>query len=214
MYLKKSISDIVAAFVVRMLFFILALAAGLLGAQTLVAHEGSSGMVSGGSMMGQGGDFTLNSADGPLSLNELRGKVVLLFFGYTSCPDVCPLSLSTIDRVFSKMTSEELKRVQALFISLDPKRDTLERLKKYTGYFHPNIVGVTEKPEVLDKVAEQYGVSYEKKMVSDSALGYVIYHPADIFVIGPDGKPRDTFPHNAETKPLLNRIRSLLSANR
>jgi protein SCO1/2 len=139
--------------------------------------------------------------------------VVLLFFGYTSCPDVCPLSLSTIDRVFSKMTPEELKRVQALFISLDPERDTLERLKKYTGYFHPNIVGVTEKPEVMVKVAEQYGVSYEKKMVSNSALGYVIDHPADIFVISPDGKLRNTFPHNADTKPLLNRIRNLLNAN-
>lgn len=214
MYWKKSISDTVYAFVARMLFFILALAAGLLGAQTLVAHEGSSGTVSGNAMMAQGGDFTLNSADGPLSLNELRGKVVLLFFGYTSCPDVCPLSLSTIDRVFSKMTSEELKRVQALFISLDPERDTLERLKKYTGYFHPNIVGVTEKPEVLAKVAEQYGVGYEKKMVSGSALGYVIYHSPDIFVVSPDGKPRNTFPHNADTKRLLNQIRSLLSASR
>jgi protein SCO1/2 len=214
MYWKKSISDIVAAFVVQMLFFILALAAGLLGAQTLVAHEGSSGMMGGGSMMGQGGDFTLNSADGPLSLNELRGKVVLLFFGYTSCPDVCPLSLSTIDRVFSKMTPEELKRVQALFISLDPEKDTLEKLKKYTGYFHPNIVGVTEKLEVVAKVAEQYGFNYKKKIVPNSALGYVIAHPADIFVVGPDGKLRNTFPHNADTKPLLNRIRSLLNAER
>lgn len=209
MYWKKSISDIVAVFVAWMLFFILALTA-----QTTVAHEGSSGMVSGGSMTAQGGDFTLNSADGPLSLSQLRGKVVLLFFGYTSCPDICPLSLSTLDRVFSKMTAEELKRVQALFISLDPERDTLERLKKYTGYFHANIIGVTEKPEVLAKVVEQYGVGYEKKMVPDSVLGYVIYHPADIFVIGPDGKPRNTFPHNADTKPLLDQIRNLLSANR
>lgn len=212
MYWKKSISSMVSTF--RMLIFVLVLAINLLGSQILVAHEDAIDTASGSSIKTVGGDFTLNSSDGPLSLDELRGKVVLLFFGYTSCPDVCPLSLSTIEGVFSKMTPEELKRVQALFVSLDPERDTLERLKKYTGYFHPNIIGATEKLEVVAEVAEQYGVGYEKKLVADSALGYVIYHSADIFVIGPDGKPRETFPHNARTRPLLNRIRGLLSASR
>ncbi len=198
MYWKKSISDIVTAFVVQMLFFVPAYA----------------GNVESGITVDRGGDFTLNSADGPLSLNELRGKVVLLFFGYTSCRDVCPIALSTIDRVFANMTPDELGRVQALFISLDPERDTLEKLKKYTGYFHPNIVGVTEKPEVVAEVAEQYGVRYKKKILPNSALGYVDHHPADIFVVGPDGKLRNTLAHNVHARPLINRIRSLLSAER
>ncbi|MCP4295550.1 MAG: SCO family protein, partial [Proteobacteria bacterium] len=100
----------------------------------------------------EGGDFTLQSKMGPVTLSELRGKVVLLFFGYTSCPNVCPVSLNTMTLTFNKMTPLELEGVQALFISLDPDRDTLEMLKTYVEYFHPKILGVTAKMEQVKKV--------------------------------------------------------------
>ena len=157
-----------------------------------------------------GGDFTLRSADGPLSLKDLRGKVVILFFGYTSCADVCPISLATIANAFSKLTHVELKRIRSLFISLDPERDTPARLKKFTGYFHPNIIGVTASMEVVYDVAEKYGVKVERKELPDSDLGYAIYHTAEIFVVGPQGELRKTFPHNIDGQPLLHQIRSLL----
>lgn len=160
----------------------------------------------------QGGDFTLDSAAGPLSLSDLNGKVVLMFFGYTGCPDVCPLSLATIGSTFSGMKPEELERVQALFISVDPERDTIEMLEKYAGYFHPNILGVTGQPEVLAGVAEQYGVSYEKTLLADSALGYTIAHTPDILVLDTAGNVQDNFAHNSDPKPLTDRIRSLLSS--
>ena len=96
-----------------------------------------------------GGDFTLQSSEGPLSLSELRGSVVLIFFGYTAFPSVCPISLATISHAFNKMNQNDLKRTKALFISLDPERDTVKILKQYTGYFHKNIVGLTDNIEVL-----------------------------------------------------------------
>ena len=125
---------------------------------SLNAHQKANS----GSKIILGGDFTLRSADGPLSLKDLRGKVVILFFGYTSCADVCPISLATIANAFSKLTNVELKRIRSLFISLDPERDTPERLRKFTGYFHPNIVGVTGIPEVVADFAQKYGVEMEK----------------------------------------------------
>ena len=123
-----------------------------------------------------GGDFTLKSAAGPLSLKDLRGSVVLIFFGYTGCPTVCPISLATIANVYKKMPRVGLQETRALFISLDPERDNLELLDRYTKYFHPNIIGLTDEISVLKKVAEKFGVKYEKTLVPDSTLGYVISH--------------------------------------
>ena len=160
-----------------------------------------------------GGDFTLKSTKGPFSLNDLRGSVVLLFFGYTSCPNVCPISLATISNVFSQMSPDELKRTKALFISLDPEKDNLEILKQFTDYFHPNIVGLTEDIKVLTIVAEQYGVKYKKTLVPNSTLGYVISHSDDIIVIGLDGNPQKSFPHDTNTVPLLAQIKQLLVVN-
>ena len=158
-------------------------------------------------------DFILSSPEGALSLKDLRGSVVLLFFGFTSCADVCPISLATISHAFSNLNDNELKLSKSLFISLDPERDTLEKLKKYTGYFHPNIIGVTGTMKKLVKVAEIFGVNFEKKDSPDSALGYVIYHSSKIFVIGPQGALRKTIPHNTDSKLLSQQIRSLLGRN-
>ena len=158
-------------------------------------------------------DFILSSPEGALSLKDLRGSVVLLFFGFTSCADVCPISLATISHAFSFLNDDELKLSKSLFISLDPERDTLEKLKKYTGYFHPNIIGVTGTMKQLVKVAEIFGVNFEKKDSPDSALGYVIYHSSKIFVIGPQGALRKTIPHNTDSKLLSQQIRSLLGNN-
>ena len=173
---------------------------------SLNAHQKANS----GAKIISGGDFTLRSADGPLSLKDLRGKVVILFFGYTSCADVCPISLATIANVFSKLTHVELKRIQSLFISLDPERDTPERLRKFTGYFHPNIVGVTGIPEVVADVAQKYGVEMEKNESNNSSLGYTISHTTNIFVVGPDGEISKTFPHDIDGRPLLHQIKSLL----
>ena len=162
---------------------------------------------------GQGGDFTLNAPDGPLSLSDLRGKVVLIFFGYTSCPDVCPISLARIDACFSAMDAEELDRVQALFITLDPERDTPDKLEKYTSYFHPKIIGLSDDAEAITAVTDQYGIEYSKNAMPDSALGYSISHPTDILLLDAKGRVVEVVPHDAKSKYLLARIRDLLNGS-
>lgn len=142
-------------------------------------------------LAGHGGDFTLQSFDGPVSLEQLRGKVVLIFFGYTSCPDVCPTTLASLSNVFSNLEVQELERVVALFITLDPKRDTPYLMKKYTGYFHANIIGVTGDKQVIDQITEDYGVTYERKKKTSSSLGYIINHTVDILVINQEGQLMD-----------------------
>ena len=213
MFWKKSTSEKVIVSVTRVLFWMLILYSGLSDLHNAAAKE-TDGEIKGVETVAvQVESFTLDSPEGALSLKDLRGNVVLIFFGFTSCPDVCPISLSTISHAFSYLTDDELKRCRTLFISLDPERDTMERLKKYTGYFHPNIIGVTGTMEELVRVADIYGVKFEKKETPDSALGYLIYHSAKIFIIGTQGELRKTFPHNIDAKLLVQQIRSLLKRN-
>ena len=162
---------------------------------------------------GTGGDFTMNGPDGPLSLSDLRGKVVLIFFGYTSCPDVCPISLARINAAFTAMDEEERDRVRALFITLDPERDTPDRLAKYTGYFHPNIIGLRGGLDNTKAVTRQYGVSFSKDPMPGSALGYSISHPTDIFLLDTSGRLVGRTPHDTSAKRLLAQIRDLLNAS-
>ena len=210
---KNFISEKVTFFVTRVLFWFLVFSCGLVDLHNVAAKETDGEIKGGGTVAVQGESFTLDSPEGALSLKDLRGNVVLLFFGFTSCADVCPISLATITHTFSSLTDDELKRSRSLFISLDPERDTMERLKKYTGYFHPNIIGVTGTMEELVRVADIYGVKFEKKETPDSALGYLIYHSAKIFIIGTQGELRKTFPHNIDAKLLVQQIRSLLKRN-
>lgn len=163
---------------------------------------------------GNGGDFILQSFDGPVSLEQYRGNVVLLFFGYTSCPDICPIALSVLSRVFSKLETQELDRVKALFVSLDPDRDTLELLRKYTSYFHWNIIGVTDSTEVINQITEDYGVTYERKEMSDSPIGYVILHTLDILVVNGEGRLlKKRFQPATSTEDIVAYVRILLSEN-
>ena len=157
-----------------------------------------------------GGDFTLKSAAGPLSLKDLRGSVILIFFGYTGCPTVCPISLATIANVYTKMSRAGIQETRALFISLDPERDNLELLDRYTNYFHPNIIGLTDEISALKNVAEKYGVKFKKTLVPDSTLGYVISHSSDIILVDRNGVLRMTIPHDTETDHLLKQLKLLL----
>ena len=140
-----------------------------------------------GRIVPAGGDFTLRSVEGPVSLGDLRGKVILLFFGYTSCPDICPLSLARIGACLSSLEPEQTEQVSALFITLDPGRDTVERMHRYAGFFHPGIVGLTGTMEEIDDVTARYGVTYERKLGPESALGYSIAHPDTILLVDADG---------------------------
>jgi len=182
-----------------------ALAVGIL---TLLA-----GGVTGAAANRKGGDFTLDSPDGQVSLSDMRGKVVLIFFGYTACADVCPISLARINACFSSMDEQELERVRAFFITLDPEHDTADRLEQYTGYFHPNIIGLRDDIEAIDEVTALYGIQYSRKPMPDSALGYSISYPTDILILDTEGRLVEAVPHDSKAKYLLARIRDLLNVS-
>ncbi len=157
----------------------------------------------------QGGDFILNSASGSVSLESMRGKVVVLYFGYTMCPDVCPTSLALLASALNGLSKDELKQVKALFISVDPDRDGLERLQSYAAFFHPSIQGVTGTDEQLAAIAKQYGAAY-KKTKEDSAMDYVVDHTADLYLIDQQGKLRGSIKHGTPPAEILKSLRQLL----
>ena len=157
------------------------------------------------------GDFTLQSADGPVALESLRGKLVLLYFGYTYCPDICPTSLTATAEGLRQLKPEELARVAMIFISVDPKRDTLPRLKEYVAFFHPSIVGVSSTPEAIADVAKRYGVFYAEQKVATAGDGYVVDHSADTYVIAADGKLVGKIAHATPPDQVVAAIRKYLS---
>ena len=138
--------------------------------------------------MPPGGDFTVQTTQGPLSLHDYRGKLVLVYFGYTYCPDICPTSLAATAEGLRQLTPEELARVAMIFVSVDPKRDTPQRLKEYAEFFHPAIVGATATPEVIAEVAKRYGVFYAEQKVETAGDGYVVDHSADTYIVAQDGQ--------------------------
>ena len=157
-----------------------------------------------------GGNFVLRSHQGKLSLDQFRGKVVLLYFGYTKCPDVCPTSLATISQALNELSEVELNSVQSLFISVDPERDSFELLEKYTRYFHTNLIGVTGSRGEIEEVAKRYGVQYEKVDLSDSNFGYAINHSSGTYLITPEGELGFVLPHQTPSFVILEAIKYLL----
>lgn len=156
-----------------------------------------------------GGDFTLRSHAGPVSLRDFRGKVVLIHFGYTNCPDVCPVSVAATSQALSAMKPEELARVAAFFISVDPERDTLEKLKDYTAYFHPRMVGLAGTSEETAAVANKYGAAYVRRAPGPDG-GYAVDHSIGTYVIAPDGKFHGVLAYGTGTDEVLATVRKLL----
>jgi len=157
----------------------------------------------------RGGDFTLQSADGPVSLSDFQDKVVLLYFGYTWCPDICPTNLALMAAAFGEMEPEVLQKVQGIFISVDPDRDSPERLKEYTSFFHENIVGITGSTEQIAELASRYGVGY-RLVNQDSATNYVVDHTSATYVISPRGKWVESLPHAAPAEDITKSIMAYL----
>ena len=156
-----------------------------------------------------GGDFTLASADGPVALADYRGKVVLLYFGYTFCPDVCPTSLATIAQALSMLAPDELEKVAGFLISVDTERDTLAVLKAYAPFFHPNIVGLSGCAAEVAQVARQYGARYMKQK-PDGDGRYAVDHSSLTYVVGVDGKLAASLPYATPPQRIVDAIRAQL----
>jgi len=161
-----------------------------------------------------GGDFTLHAASGTVALSDFRGKVVMLYFGYTTCPDICPSALSFLTQALNELNEEELQKVQGIFVSVDPKRDTPEKLAQYVDYFHPNLIGVTGTAEEVAKAAKLYGAQYYEAELEDSPIGYAVNHSSVTYLITSDGALRFIFPHGTPPSVMLKAIRYVLDEDK
>lgn len=157
-----------------------------------------------------GGDFTLTSTHGLVSLHDFSGKVVLLYFGYTTCPDICPTNLGNLAEAMHLLTPEEQNQVQVLMITVDPERDTQEKLDTYLPYFDKHFIGLTGAPEQISEIAKQYGAVYQKAAIGEGALGYAVDHSAFTYLINQQGKLIQQLPHATTGPAFAQAIRALL----
>lgn len=157
-----------------------------------------------------GGDFVLESLEGQVKLEDYRGKLVLMYFGFTSCPDVCPTALSFIAASMRALPKDLEAQIQPLFISVDPKRDTLDNLAKYSAYFHPRMLGVTGSTEQIDQVVKSYGSYYTFIPLEGSALGYTVDHTSRIYLIGQEGQLISAIAHGTPVDEIIALLKSHL----
>jgi protein SCO1/2 len=158
-----------------------------------------------------GGDFTLQSIEGPISTRDLRGKVLMLYFGYTKCPDVCPSSLAFITQALHALSPDELDKVVSIFISVDPKRDNVQALADYVAYFHENFIGLTGSADEIAAVARRYGAQYSEVDLPGSAFGYSVNHSSATYLVDKKGELRFVFPHQTLPSIMLEGLRYLMA---
>lgn len=154
-------------------------------------------------------DFELTRANGePFRLSGQRGKTVLLFFGYTSCPDVCPTTMAEMKQVIDNL-GEDAKFVQVVFITVDPARDTPEKIQQYASHFHNSFIGLTGSEEQLAPIWDGYDVVRQVNQ-SDSAFGYIVDHTARLYLIDTQGNLRLSYAFGTPTKDIVFDLKLLL----
>ncbi|MDM8566552.1 SCO family protein [Candidatus Halobeggiatoa sp. HSG11] len=161
--------------------------------------------------------FSLTDHNGEeLTIANLTKKWTFMFFGYTFCPDVCPIGLVNLNEVYKNLTEKEdliedkfKVNTQFVFVTVDPQRDTVEILKDYIPHFNKNFIGVTGKPEMIDSLTRPMGVAYRRTSEENSDGYYLIDHSASFVLIDPLGRMRATFSPPHDPKQITNDFRNM-----
>jgi protein SCO1/2 len=158
-----------------------------------------------------GGPFELTDQTGQLRTNsDFRGKLMLVYFGFTYCPDVCPTDLQAIGLALDKLGSDAAS-VQPLFITVDPERDTAEHLAQYVPMFHPRLIGLTGNSAAIRKAADAYKVYYAKVSLGKATDDYTVDHTAFIYLMDRDGNYLGFFPPGTSADRMVEIIRPRLA---
>lgn len=176
---------------------IIAVAVVAIGARLLVWSGGEHSTVA-----AIGGPFTLVDQDGrTVTDQDFRGRWLLIYFGYTFCPDVCPTSLSVAAGAMDKLSPAERAKLVPAFITVDPGRDTVAVMKDYVAAFHPAMIGLTGSDEQVAGVMKAYKV-YGAKAKGGDAVNYTVDHSSILYLVGPDGRFVQHFPHGTTADEL------------
>jgi len=156
-----------------------------------------------------GGPFTLTDHTGRTVTDEAwRGKFMLIYFGYGFCPDVCPTELQIMSSALDVL-EDDAERIQPLFITVDPERDTVEFMADYVSNFHPSMIGLTGQTAAIQAAAAAYRV-YFKKVEDDSSAEYLVDHTSFVYLMGPDGKFLTMFRAGAEPQDMARTVASYM----
>jgi protein SCO1/2 len=157
-----------------------------------------------------GGSFTLTASDGSTKTDEsFRGRWMLVYFGYTHCPNICPMTLSAISRAIDTLGPLGAN-VQPIYITIDPERDTPEQMGEYTRAFDPRIVGLTGTPQAIALVAKEYRVFYQK-VAGQNRDDYSMTHSSYIYVMDPNGRYVTLITQSEDPAAIAERMRQLLT---
>lgn len=156
-----------------------------------------------------GREFALTDANGTLrTLADFRGKAVVVFFGFTYCPDVCPTAMATLADAMRQL-GPDAERIQGLFITIDPERDTPELLSRYVAAFHPTFIGLSGDAAATARVAKEFKVVYQKAP-GRTPDTYTMDHSAGMFVFDPDGRLRLYVSHGQSSDALAHDLHAIL----
>jgi protein SCO1 len=154
--------------------------------------------------------FSLDGSNGEkLSLRDHLGKVVILEFGFTYCQDVCPITLARLTEVYKKL-GDEARDVQLIYVSVDPKRDTPERLREHLTAFNPSFLGATGTTDEVAAVLKAYGVVAEQVVSKNKALGYAVNHSSSLYLVDRQGKLRALVPFGTRPDDIVHDLELLL----
>jgi protein SCO1/2 len=157
-----------------------------------------------------GGAFEMTDQDGRrVTDKDFLGKYMLVFFGYTYCPDVCPSELQVMSAALDELGSEA-DAIQPVFVSIDPGRDTPAVMKEYVSNFHPRLMGLTGSPEDVARIASAFRVFYASRKVADGPDSYLMDHSSILYLMGPDGKFLRHFSYGTDVKALAAALRDAL----
>jgi len=156
-----------------------------------------------------GGSFNLtNHLNKPVTEKDFSGKYMILYFGYTYCPDICPMDLQILTDAINLLDSSISGQITPIFVSVDPERDTVEIMAEYVQYFHEDLIGLTGTIEQVDAVKEEYRVYAEK---ADDTADYIVDHTSYTYLMGKDGKFLKHFNHAEDPEVMAAQITSLIN---
>jgi protein SCO1/2 len=179
---------------------------GMVGVQFFARHQFHGSVLQEPNLAAE---IVLRGDSGPVRMSDYRGRIILLYFGYTSCPDICPATLANLKLALGNLSAEEAAQVQVIFVSVDPNRDTPEKLGRYARLFGPNFIGATGTREEIDLMTSAFNVYY-KINPAESGGEYSVDHSGFVSVVDRNGYVVMTWPHGTAPSDMSSDLQYLL----